>query len=186
MATILQKIKSLALVFAIVACACSCRTIEIDGPGYNGYSPYEYVTIMVTIENKSNHDISLIDISHELTSISTIELLNGTTTSYDHSNGRIVSLHIPQNGSVKYVTYVFIDEINEFCSQIFREESSIVYDSTISISPRNKTTGEFIQHSILNIKSFSNERYEGYVYTFTDEDYDYAVANGVVLGDSAQ
>ena len=28
--------------------------------------------------------------------------------------------------------------------------------------------------------------YNDYTYTFTDADYDYAVANGVVLGDSAQ
>ena len=188
MDTILQKIKLVAVLFAIIAFASSCkRTIEIDGPGY-WHSPYEYATTTVTITNNSSHAISLMNISHNIIRpFADITLSEGASKSYDSSaySDYIFSLHIPQNESVKYTIYILIKDITKFCSKIFREDCSIVYDSTISISPKNEI-GEYIQHSILDLHSFENEVFQGYVYTFTDADYDYAVEHGVKLDEPTE
>lgn len=187
MDTILQKIKLVAVLFAIVMFACSCRNVieEVDGPA-TGYwnDEYDYVTTTVTINNNSNHEIYLMNISHNvIISFADITLSEGASKSYDSSaySESVFSLHIPQNESVKYTIYILIKDITKFCSKIFKENCSIVYDSTISISPKNEI-GEYIQHSILNYRSFENGRCEGYIYTFTDADYEYAVEYGFKLG----
>ena len=41
----------------------------------------------------------------------------------------------------------------------------------------------FVEHVVMQEEENGNPRY---IFTITDADYDYAVANGVVLGDSAQ
>ena len=187
MDTILQKIKLLAVLTAIVTFAGSCTTM-VDGPGYTGTNPYDFVTTVVKIENKSSHEISLVNISHTvIVAFTELSFSDGASKIYDEDNPAATnfcfSLCIPQNESVTYTIYIEIDEVNNFCSKIFKEDCQVVYDSTIAISPKDKTSGEFVPHSILKRNSFENEKCEGFVYTFTDEDYEYAVANGVVIGE---
>ena len=63
---------------------------------------------------------------------------------------------------------------------VFSGATKVVFDNMYEI-----THTDDMPHSLFNVASYS-DMYNDYTYTFTDEDYDYAVANGVVLGDSAQ
>ena len=63
---------------------------------------------------------------------------------------------------------------------VFSGATKVVFDNMYEI-----THTDDMPHSLFNVASYSG-MYNDYTYTFTDEDYDYAVANGVVLGDSAQ
>lgn len=63
---------------------------------------------------------------------------------------------------------------------VFSGATKVVFDNIYEI-----THTDDMPHSLFNVASYS-DMYNDYTYTFTDADYDYAVANGVVLGDSAQ
>ena len=58
---------------------------------------------------------------------------------------------------------------------VFSGITKVVFDNKYEI-----THTDDMPHSLFNVASYS-DMYNDYTYTFTDEDYDYAVANGVVL-----
>ena len=182
MATILQKIKSLALVFAIVACACSCREsgTMIDGP----IVYYDYTNIVITIENKSSHEIALVDFAYDNSQNLELHSSEGVTLSYhDILKRSKYTLHIPQNEKVWYYAFLYIENINDFGKYLYPETCEVVYDSSVSVTFTQETKSKY---NFLRRGAYDITLDNGYHYTFTDEDYDYAVANGVVLGDSAQ
>ena len=80
------------------------------------------------------------------------------------------------------------------CGELMNAEHNVLFKGTTKVVFDNKyeiTHTDDMPHSLFNVASYSvdishRQMTEDYTYTFTDEDYDYAVANGVVLGDSAQ
>ena len=66
---------------------------------------------------------------------------------------------------------------------VFSGITKVVFDNKYEI-----THTDDMPHSLFNVASYSvdishRQMTEDYTYTFTDEDYEYAVANGVVIGE---
>lgn len=76
------------------------------------------------------------------------------------------------------------------CGELMNAEHNVLFKGTTKVVFDNKyeiTHTGSMPHSLLNKSSYEDTfPFCNFTYTFTDEDYDYAVANGVVLGDSAQ
>ena len=154
----MKKIKMMiAVLVAFASTACS---EYLDNPSYfPKYDSFEFA-------NRSNHIVRITDdlVSWELqpnqTQRKRVNCLSGGTFYFNYMEG---------------MTFGFKDEF------LFKGAIKVLFDNKYEI-----THTEAIPHSLASESSYGTYQTSSGYYTFTDEDYDYAVANGVVLGDSAQ
>jgi hypothetical protein len=155
MKKILNYISVIAIFCGVLAIS-SCTEYQDGPPEY--ISQYDYISL----RNRSSHTIRCTD------GVSSWEL-----QTFQIQEKRV---NLP-SGAKLIFHYTEGMELGATDEILFNGTTKVVFDNKYEI-----THTEDMTHSLLNESSYElYNRY--YTYMFTDADYEYAVANGVVIGE---
>lgn len=134
-------------------CLCSCKSL----------TDYSFLTVM-TIKNDSSHTV-------------TVE----TDTKYFGGSYHDSPLNATILSESSYSTQKIIPYTPGLPINFIGERCIITFDDNIEVAHSHKTWDKLIEHNMCDVESYTlnkskdDSRHE-YIYTFTDEDYERAVA----------